>query len=129
MKSILLLVALTLLFSGDISAQSSQPDPATITCSSHVPAVRYFCWQYRSKQEAAWSQRQKLPTDAAEFTLRLDKFDKDKVIVGLTVTINGVRHNGTLYVAIDHRHLTAAAARVTEATGATLDLWSKGGKK
>jgi len=106
-------------------AQASQQDSLTITCSSRIPAVRYFCWQYRAKQEAAWNQRNKQVIDKAEFNLRLDKFAANKVIVGLTVTLGGIRHEGTLIVAVDNRHLTASATKVIEATTSTLDLWAK----
>jgi len=106
-------------------AQTSPQNTLTINCRSRILTVLYFCWQYQTKQEAAWNQRVRQPTDKAEFNLRLDKLAANKVIVGLTVTFGGVRHERTLIVAVDNKHLTASATKVTETTTATLDLWTK----
>ena len=125
MRFCLFIVTLTFCCTVPAAAQTSQQDSLTITCSSRILAVRYFCWQYRAKQEIAWNQRNKQVVDKAEFNLRLDKFAANKVIVGLTVTLGGIRHEGTLIVAVDNRHLTASATKVIEATTSTLDLWAK----
>ena len=112
---LLIFATMMLYCSAPAAAQTSQQDSLTITCGSRILAVRYFCWQYRAKQEAAWNQRNKQLIDKAEFNLRLDKFAANKVIVGLTVTLGGVRHEGTVIVAVDNKHLTASATKVTEA--------------
>jgi hypothetical protein len=121
----LLFVGVILLFSAPAAAQSFQQKSISIECRSQAYALRYFCLQYQILQEAAWDHRQKLPGDMAEFSLRLNKFYKNKIEVRLAATLGNAHYEGTRIVPIDSRHLAASASKVVEATTATLDLWDE----